>query len=199
MKLEPTGVPMVGSRSEVAMDRVEAAARGVESREDLEHVAKEFEALMLTKLVESMRATVPKSGLLSGGSSQGMYDGMMDDALGHHLANSGGLGVAKELMRSWGRGTGSGEMGGAVGELRQFEPRRVERTERGERNLPPDELSRILQASRDLGGRDDGETPLSELPPPTQDEWLFSPQAEQVLRALISNDPASPGGSDDGL
>ncbi|GMV41756.1 MAG: hypothetical protein AMXMBFR64_34720 [Myxococcales bacterium] len=198
MKLEPTGVPMVGSRSEVAMDRVEAAARGAESREDLEHVAKEFEALMLTKLVESMRATVPKSDLWAGGSSQGMYDGMMDDALGHHLANSGGLGVAKELMRSWGRGTGSGEMGGGgIGELRQVEPSRG-RSERGER-LPPDELSRILQASRDLGGRDDGETPLSELPPPTRDEWLFSPQAEQVLRALISNDPASPGGSDDGL
>lgn len=210
MKLDPTGVPMAQSRSEAAMVRLEQRAQQAgDSREDLQHVATEFEALMLTKLVEAMRATVPKADLTVGNASQGMYDNMMDDALAHHLADNGGLGVAKELMKSWTRTHNEpprdvdelaafARRTGATthGELRRAESvgslRRVQAPERNE-PIPHDELTRILDSSsRDLGGLDDGETPLSELPPPTRDEWLFSPQAEQVLRALISNDPASP-------
>lgn len=217
MKIDPTGVPLAQSRSDAAMSRLEQSARQAgDAKEDLQHVATEFEALMLTKLVEAMRATVPKSELSPDSASQGMYDGMMDDALAHHLADNGGLGVAKELMKSWSRT--HNEAPRDIAELAEFAGRTghghavtglrrtaaasgVLRPERNERNdpMPHDELTRILEtSSRDLGGRDDGETPLSELPPPSRDEWLFSPQAEQVLRALISNDPASPSGGSDG-
>lgn len=223
MKLDPTGMPLpTASRVESAMSRLEQTARSAQegqSPEDLKKIAEEFEALMLAKLVESMRKTVPKSELFPESSSQALYDGMMDDALGHHLAKAGGFGIQDQLLRQWSRGRNeapsgpeelaayAGRLGmsarGAQGPHRSNELDAIVRGQGAqERNDPeplePGELSRILQESnRDLGGLDDGETPLSELPPPTRDEWLFSPQAEQVLRALMGNDPASPSSDDE--
>lgn len=213
MKLDPTGMPVpTASRVDQAMSRLEATAQaareGAQTPEELQKMAEEFEALMLSKLVEAMRKTVPESGLFPQSSSQALYDGMMDDALGHHLAKGGGMGIQEQLLRQWTRGRNepvSGEIAAFAGRTGMpARPSALQAIMRGssadEQPVEPlqeGELSRILQESnRDLGGLDDGETPLSELPPPTRDEWLFSPQAEQVLRAIIANDPASPGGED---
>jgi flagellar protein FlgJ len=193
MKLDPTGLPIQTTRTGLALDRLEEAARdAAKSPEDLEKVAKEFEALMLAKMVESMRKTVPESGLLGKSASQGLYDNMMDEALAKHLSQSGGLGIADVLMKRWGHERNEPTPGGEGVLERLGRPVPAwtgERNEATDRVPSPDELQRILAAERrDLGGRDDGETPLAEMLPPSEDGWLYSPEAEAVLRAIISGE-----------
>lgn len=195
MKLDsqvPGMLPLQPQTSE-HMERLERAARNADSSKDgLDKVAQEFEALMLSRMVESMRTTVPESGLFPRGSGQQLYDHMMDQALADHLSKSGGLGIAKMLEARWNPGTEA-----------TTEPRRVpvgDRVGRPERNdeaerrtVSPTELDRILRhSSRDLGGTDDGARPLSDILPPESDPWLQRPDAEAILRAIISAEPDAP-------
>lgn len=195
MKLDSQVPGMLPPQAQTSehLERLERAARNAESSNDgLDKVAQEFEALMLSKMVESMRKTVPKSGLFPKSSGQNLYDHMMDQALAEHLSKSGGLGIAKMLEARW-----------SHGDEATIAPRRVpvgERVGRAERNdeaerraISPTELDRILRhSSRDLGGADDGARPLSDILPPESDPWLQRPDAETILRAIIAAEPDAP-------
>lgn len=69
----------------------------------LEAAAGQFEALLLNRMMESMREATPRSGLID---SQQMrfFESMFDQQLSQHLAGKG-LGLAEQLIR---------DLGGAV-------------------------------------------------------------------------------------
>ncbi len=54
----------------------------------------EFESLFLYYMLKEMRATVPKSGLISGGKSEEMYTSMMDQHLAQEIARERSLGIS---------------------------------------------------------------------------------------------------------
>ncbi len=54
----------------------------------------EFEALLVQKLFQTMRASIQKSGLIDGGSAEEIYTAMLDQRVAQEMALRGGLGLA---------------------------------------------------------------------------------------------------------
>ena len=64
----------------------------------LREACAEFEGLFLSMLFRAMRATVPREGLLSGGSAGEIFDSMWTEEVGRAAARSGPLGIAEMLV-----------------------------------------------------------------------------------------------------
>lgn len=65
--------------------------------------AKDFESVLLHKLLEEMKRTIPDSGLLSSGTTRQVQD-LFWFHLAEELAEGGGLGLHKQLQQSLGSG-----------------------------------------------------------------------------------------------
>lgn len=80
--------------------RAEEAARRVEGArpEGLEEAVASFEAFFLNFLLQSMRKTVPKGGIIDLGFAGETYTGMLDQALSEEMAKAGGIGLGKLLI-----------------------------------------------------------------------------------------------------
>lgn len=78
--------------------RALAAKPREHDRQDLSRVAREFEGVFLNILVQSMRSTVPESGLMGSGGATQVYRQLHDTELARALAGTGdGLGIARML------------------------------------------------------------------------------------------------------
>ena len=67
------------------------------SAKRLDSACTELESLFIHQLFQQMRATVPKSDLLGGGSAEELYTSMLDQELSKELAERGGIGLAALL------------------------------------------------------------------------------------------------------
>jgi flagellar protein FlgJ len=65
----------------------------------LKQACSDFESLFVYYLVKEMRATVPKSGLFSGGSAEEAYTSMMDIQLSKDIAEKRGIGISDALFK----------------------------------------------------------------------------------------------------
>jgi Rod binding domain-containing protein len=63
----------------------------------LNQACADFEALLIQKLFQTMRASVSKSGLIDGGSAEAIYTGMLDQQVAQDLALQGGLGLSAQV------------------------------------------------------------------------------------------------------
>ena len=61
-------------------------------------VAKDFESVLLNKLMEAMQATVPESGLLEDGTSK-QVQAIFWNYLSRDVADKGGMGLWKDIYR----------------------------------------------------------------------------------------------------
>lgn len=77
---------------------------GVDKLTDLQ-AARMFEGLVMTQMFQSMRKTVPHSGLFGDESkSQSTYEYLLDQAVVEHAMDSGrGLGLTDQLAKSLAR------------------------------------------------------------------------------------------------
>ncbi len=57
----------------------------------------EFEALLVQKLFQTMRASIPKSGLIDGGSAEEIYTAMLDQKVAQDMSFQGGLGLSARM------------------------------------------------------------------------------------------------------
>ena len=64
----------------------------------LKEVCRELESLFIGHLLKEMRATVNKSGFLSGGRAEELYTSMLDGQLAKELSAKGGIGLVKLLL-----------------------------------------------------------------------------------------------------
>jgi len=93
---------------------VNVAPAGAAGREGpaLREACEEFEGLFVAMLFRAMRATVPREGLLSGGSAGEIFDSMWSEEVGRAAARSGPLGIGEMLLGALGgRGDGQGSRG----------------------------------------------------------------------------------------
>ena len=86
---------MTGSKAETLAQRAQTASAS-KSGNDLESTAQEFESLLVYKMLEAMRRTVPKSELLKS-FSMDMYQSMMDQEMANEVAKKGTIGLSKML------------------------------------------------------------------------------------------------------
>lgn len=57
-----------------------------------------FEAFFLQYLLQSMRSTIPETGLMGGGFAIDTYQGMLDQAMADEMATAGGIGIGDLLF-----------------------------------------------------------------------------------------------------
>ncbi len=57
----------------------------------------ELESLFINYLLKEMRATIPKSGFISGGKAEEIYTSMLDSQLAKEMASRGGIGLSSLL------------------------------------------------------------------------------------------------------
>ncbi len=81
----------------VAAARAPAAATGEEQK--LRRAAAEMEGVFLGELLKALRETVPKDGVIDGGSAESIFTGMMDAHLAGIAAARQGQGLGEALFR----------------------------------------------------------------------------------------------------
>jgi Rod binding domain-containing protein len=96
--LSPEGLKQIPLAGPAKPNRVEPEPGNVQQAR-LMQACRDFEAIFLTQLLKSMRATVPKDGLLGESREQQFYHEMQDEEMANHLAASGGTGIAEALYR----------------------------------------------------------------------------------------------------
>jgi len=74
-----------------------AGVHGRPEKQSLEQAAKNFESVLLYKLLEEVKRTIPESGLF-GGAASGQIQEMFWYHLASALAEQGGIGLWKQLV-----------------------------------------------------------------------------------------------------
>jgi Rod binding domain-containing protein len=95
-------MPPVAPVDLAALAPAPRADGGQDSKAAIEKTARDFESVLLYRVFEEMRRSVPDSGLLDSGSSD-QVQGMFWMFLAQDVASKGGLGLAKELTRQLSR------------------------------------------------------------------------------------------------
>ena len=70
-----------------------------QSDPELQDACREMESLFLSYLLKEMRATVDKSGFISGGKAEEIFTSMLDVELSKKMSNAGGIGLSSILLR----------------------------------------------------------------------------------------------------
>jgi len=92
------------SVSKKMTDQVEGIQRKFQTghsgktEDELMSVAKDFESILIHKMLESMRKTVPKSGLLDSFSLD-MFESMMDQEIANEMAKNKGIGLSAMVYK----------------------------------------------------------------------------------------------------
>jgi Rod binding domain-containing protein len=73
-------------------------------------VAKDFESILVTRLLNEMRSSVPEDGLFGDGVSKQVED-MFWYYLGQEIGSKGGLGIWQEIYRQMPQGHPAGDGG----------------------------------------------------------------------------------------
>ena len=79
------------------------AADGPTNDPQLPEACHQMESLFINHLFKEMRATIHRSGFISGGRAEEIYTSMMDAEMAAQLAKRGGIGLADMLLHQLGR------------------------------------------------------------------------------------------------
>ncbi len=71
----------------------------------LQAACQDMESLFLSYLLKEMRATVNKSGFISGGKAEEIFTSLLDVELSKKMSSAGGIGLAPLLLQQLGRPT----------------------------------------------------------------------------------------------
>jgi Rod binding domain-containing protein len=148
-------------------------------------VAKQFEAMLLKTVVQSLHRTVGQDGLFGGESGTQLYEHFVEEALATAVADSGGIGLRRLFEE---RTPGELPTAAALA-VRYARPAAFPGAPATA--LPDQEALQVL-AQGPAGAASAQGQPLSALQPPTDDPWLDSPNARALLQdALTGGQSAS--------
>lgn len=66
---------------------------------EIKKAAEDFEAIFMELMLKSMRDTVPKEGVMSGGNAEEVYRGMLDSEYSKVMAEQQSTGLAETITR----------------------------------------------------------------------------------------------------
>lgn len=69
-------------------------SQSVENAPQLKEACAELESLFISYLLKEMRATIPKTGLISGGRAEEIYTSMLDTEISKEMASQRGIGLS---------------------------------------------------------------------------------------------------------
>jgi peptidoglycan hydrolase FlgJ len=70
----------------------------VENTPQLKEACAELESLFISYLLKEMRATIPKTGLISGGRAEEIYTSMLDTEISKEMASQRGIGLSSLFL-----------------------------------------------------------------------------------------------------
>ena len=76
--------------------------RGDQVDAPLRNACVEMESLFVNYLLQEMRATVDKSGFISGGRAEEIFTSLLDTELSKEISASGGIGLSSMLLEQLG-------------------------------------------------------------------------------------------------
>lgn len=76
-----------------------AQTSGAAKSKSLEKACRDFESIFVNLMLQEMRRTVPKDGLLNGGLGADIYTSMMDSEMAKTITQQRGLGLADSMYR----------------------------------------------------------------------------------------------------
>ena len=89
----------ITTQTPFTLKKTTAPTDTVKERE-LRSACHDFEAVILKQMLDAMRKSVPKSGLLNGnGYADKMYQSMRDDELAKEMARGKGMGLGEVLYK----------------------------------------------------------------------------------------------------
>ena len=71
---------------------------GKETDPKLRDVCRQMESLFIHHLLKEMRATIHKSGFISGGRAEEIYTSMLDAEMAANISTRGGIGLSEMLL-----------------------------------------------------------------------------------------------------
>jgi flagellar protein FlgJ len=90
----------VGTKQRI--QRLQSAKKSAHSSQrtdpKLRDVSRQMESLFIHHLLKEMRATIHKSGFISGGRAEEIYTSMMDAEMAVKIAERGGIGLSEILL-----------------------------------------------------------------------------------------------------
>ena len=89
--------PTASLTQPVTLNPATPTAQAIETPEQREQVAKEFESVFMTLLLKNMRDTFTEDGLF-GKEASDTFGGLFDLYMGNHLAESGSLGIGEMIQ-----------------------------------------------------------------------------------------------------
>lgn len=93
----PIDIDMARSLAADTLGRAHAAPASKEL-EEIKKVAQQFESVLMSKLVEEMKNTIPDSGLLDDAAGKQLQD-LFWSYMSEDIGKKGGLGLWKDLAR----------------------------------------------------------------------------------------------------
>jgi flagellar protein FlgJ len=69
---------------------------------ELRDACRQMESLFIHHLFKEMRATIPKSGFISGGRAEEIYTSMLDAEMATKISTRGGIGLSEMLLHQLG-------------------------------------------------------------------------------------------------
>ena len=91
-------------RNQRVASSLQSAKHLVAEKDDprLGAACREMESLFLTHLLKEMRATVEKSGFISGGQAEEIFTSLLDVEISKKMAAAGGIGLSSILLEQLG-------------------------------------------------------------------------------------------------
>jgi flagellar protein FlgJ len=71
----------------------------------LQNACQEMESIFINYLFKEMRATINRSGFVSGGTAENIYTSMLDMEMSKGIAGQGGIGLSRILMEQLSSGS----------------------------------------------------------------------------------------------
>ena len=89
-----------GFRNKRIAEKLQSVAQAGADKDDsrLRAACAEMESLFLTHLLKEMRATVDKSGFISGGQAEEIFTSLLDVEISRKMSAAGGIGLSNILL-----------------------------------------------------------------------------------------------------
>ena len=92
-------LPRVGATPASGRVSGAGAQRRIDKSSELYKVSQEFEAIFIKQMLNVMRKSVSKTGLLDGGMAEEIFEDMLYDEYAQKMAESGSFGIADMIYR----------------------------------------------------------------------------------------------------
>ncbi|MBN2050700.1 MAG: rod-binding protein [Spirochaetales bacterium] len=88
-------------QSRIAETAKKAERMAVQDREKLMEACRQFESIFIKQMLNSMKKTVSKSGMLNGGLSEEIFEDMLYDQYAEKMSKTANFGIADMLYKQF--------------------------------------------------------------------------------------------------